>query len=99
MNSQFGRTFPEGSRIEKLATGFWFTEGPVWNNKGGYLLFSDIPADRILKGKKLNSPNNVVVKSDGSVYFTDPPYGLNPVFGTPEEQNSPSAVFTGFVRT
>ncbi len=38
------------------------------------------------QGKKLNSPNDVVVKSDGSVYFTDPPYGLNPVFGTPERQ-------------
>jgi sugar lactone lactonase YvrE len=109
--------------------------------KGGYLLFSDIPANRIkkwtpkdgisdfrfpsgksngltfdrrgrliacehanrrvsrteedgtivtiashYKGKKLNSPNDVVVKSDGSVYFTDPPYGLNPTFGTFEEQ-------------
>jgi gluconolactonase len=143
MISEFGR-FPEGSRIERLATGFWFTEGPVWNNKGGYLLFSDIPAGRILKwtpetgisdfrfpsgksngltldgkgrliacehanrrvsrteedgtiiaiaslyeGKKLNSPNDVVVKSDGSVYFTDPPYGLNTMFGTPEEQELP----------
>ena len=28
------------------------------------------------KGKRLNSPNDVVVKSDGWVYFTDPPYGL-----------------------
>jgi|SRR5208337_500320 len=147
---EFERTFPEGSRIERLATGFWFTEGPVWNKKGGYLLFSDIPAGRILKwtpedgisdfrfpsgksngltldgkgrliacehanrrvsrteqdgavialastyeGKKLNSPNDVVVKSDGSVYFTDPPYGLNPVFGTPEEQELP---FSGVYR-
>ena len=38
------------------------------------------------KGKRFNSPNDVVVKSDGSVYFTDPPYGLNPTFGTFEEQ-------------
>ena len=28
------------------------------------------------KGKQLNSPNDVVYKSDGSLYFTDPPYGL-----------------------
>lgn len=38
------------------------------------------------EGRKLNSPNDVVVRSDGSIYFTDPPYGLNPVFGTMEEQ-------------
>ncbi len=30
------------------------------------------------QGKRLNSPNDVVVKSDGSVYFTDPPYGVQP---------------------
>lgn len=40
-------------------------------------------------GKKLNSPNEVVVKSDGRVYFTDPPYGLNPVFGSLESQELP----------
>jgi gluconolactonase len=141
MNSEFRRIVPEGAKVERLGTGFQFTEGPVWNVKGGYLLFSDIPANRIkkwtpkdgisdfrfpsgksngltldrrgrliacehanrrvsrteedgtivtiashYKGKKLNSPNDVVVKSDGSVYFTDPPYGLNPTFGTFEEQ-------------
>jgi gluconolactonase len=121
---------------EKLATGFDFTEGPVWI-PDGYLLFSDIPADRIYKwtplsgpegqvevwrepsgnsngltmdlqgcliacehgnrrvsrtgpdgsvsvladryqGGRLNSPNDVVVKSDGAIYFTDPPYGIEP---------------------
>ena len=141
MNSEFRRIVPEGAKVERLGTGFQFTEGPVWNVKGGYLLFSDIPANRIkkwtpkdgisdfrfpsgksngltldrrgrliacehanrrvsrteedgtvvtiashYKGKKLNSPNDVVVKTDGSVYFTDPPYGLNPIFGTFEEQ-------------
>ncbi|MBI1926762.1 SMP-30/gluconolactonase/LRE family protein [Candidatus Poribacteria bacterium] len=115
---------------ERIATGFQFTEGPVWH-PDGYLLFSDIPANRIVKwtsdgnvqtfrdpsghsngltydrqgrfiacehgnrrvsrtepdgtitvlaeryqGKRLNSPNDVVVKSDGSIYFTDPPYGV-----------------------
>ena len=144
MNSEFRRIIPEGVKVERLGTGFQFTEGPVWNVKGGYLLFSDIPGDRIIKwtpdqgisnfrspsgksngltldrkgrlvacehanrrvsltkedgtvvtlashykGKKLNSPNDVVVKSDGSVYFTDPPYGLNPVFGTWEKQELP----------
>ncbi|MBC8232841.1 SMP-30/gluconolactonase/LRE family protein [bacterium] len=33
------------------------------------------------EGKKLNSPNDVVVKSDGSIYFSDPPYGLTAEFG------------------
>jgi len=114
---------------EKVASGFQFTEGPVWHPEG-FLIFSDIPANRIVKwtapgktatfrkpsgnsngltfdrqgrliacehgnrrvsrteldgnvvtladkyqGKRLNSPNDVVVKSDGSIYFTDPPYG------------------------
>jgi gluconolactonase len=36
------------------------------------------------QGKKLNSPNDVVVKSDGSIYFTDPPYGIEP-----EDQEQP----------
>jgi len=141
MNSEFRLIVPAEVEVEKLGTGFQFTEGPVWNVKDGYLLFSDIPGNRIkkwtpkdgisdfrspsgksngltrdrrgrliacehanrrvsrteedgtvvtiashYKGKKLNSPNDVVVKSDGSVYFTDPPYGLNPTFGTQEPQ-------------
>ncbi|MEM3046187.1 MAG: SMP-30/gluconolactonase/LRE family protein [Candidatus Bathyarchaeia archaeon] len=132
---------PEWSRVERLATGFRFTEGPVWNTAGGFLLFSDIPANQIkrwspkegvltfrepsgnsngltydregrliacehgnrrvsrtehdgtvttlvdrFEGKRLNSPNDVVVKSDGTVYFTDPPYGV-----TPEQQELPFA--------
>jgi gluconolactonase len=31
------------------------------------------------QGKRLNSPNDIVVKSDGSVYFTDPPYAVQPL--------------------
>ena len=38
------------------------------------------------KGKELNSPNDVVVKSDGAVYFSDPSYGRMPVFGLEREQ-------------
>ena len=119
------------SAVTKLAGGFKFTEGPVWVADGGYLLFSDIPANRIYRwssadgasvwreptgnangntldrqgrvvtcehsnrrvtrteadghitvladvfqGKKLNSPNDIVVKSDGVIWFTDPPYGI-----------------------
>ena len=120
----------DGAAVEKVAGGFQFTEGPIWDNRG-FLLFSDIPANTIYKwtpgggapvvfrkptnhangntldlegrliscehdgrvsrtekdgsvvmiadkfeGKRLNSPNDVVVKSDGSIYFTDPPYGI-----------------------
>ena len=118
-----------------LASGFKFTEGPVWHREG-YLLFSDIPGDTIFRwapggsaepyiqpsrqsngltydaqgrliacehagrqvsrqspggametvvdgyeGKRLNSPNDVVVHSSGAIYFTDPPYGILPDLG------------------
>ena len=120
---------------QRLATGFEFTEGPVWH-PDGYLLFSDIPPEIIYRlapggnpesyihpsrgsngltfdaqgrlvacehngrqisragaggqmetvvdryqGKRLNSPNDVVVHSSGSIYFTDPPYGILPDLG------------------
>lgn len=126
------KTLIESGDPEQLATGFQFTEGPVWQADGS-LLFSDIPANRTYRwtaetgaevwreptgnangltldrqgrllacehsgrqvsrieadgsivavadqyqGKRLNSPNDVVVKSDGSIYFTDPPYGIKP---------------------
>jgi sugar lactone lactonase YvrE len=45
-------------------------------------------ADRY-DGKRLNSPNDVVVHSNGSIYFTDPPYGLLPGFGGPGDQELP----------
>mgnify|MGYP005836769193 CR=1 FL=1 len=128
----FARLVSPDSRPQRLATDLKFTEGPVWmSQEGGYLLFSDIPADTIYRwseggglkvfrqpshnangntrdrqgrlitcehgsrrvtrtekdgsitvlaerynGKRLNSPNDVVVKSDDSIWFTDPPYGL-----------------------
>lgn len=126
------KTLIEDGEPELLATGFEFTEGPVWQVDGS-LLFSDIPANctyrwsaedgatvwreptgnangmtldrqgRLLacehsgrqvsriapdgsattvadsyQGKRLNSPNDIVVKSDGVIYFTDPPYGIQP---------------------
>jgi gluconolactonase len=131
----------EGSQVERLATGFTFTEGPIWHPTGKYLLFSDMPADIRRKytpgegvvevrnpsnkcngmtydadlnllvcehvtsslvrehpdgrretiasqfeGKELNSPNDVVVRSDGSIYFSDPWFGRMPVFGLERER-------------
>ncbi|MCB2099599.1 MAG: SMP-30/gluconolactonase/LRE family protein [Rhodobacterales bacterium] len=46
-------------------------------------------------GLRLNSPNDVVVASDGSIYFTDPPYGLNPVYGIAAV---PELAFSGVYR-
>ena len=130
---EFAKLVPQDAKLEKLAGDFKFTEGPVWipGERGGMLLFSDIPADEIkrwvpgegvsvfrtpsrgangnttdregrlitcehrsrsvvrnaidgsmetlaeaLNGKKLNSPNDAAVRSDGTIWFTDPPYGL-----------------------
>jgi gluconolactonase len=131
--SKISSLVSDGGVVERLDTGFQFTEGPVWDTSMDCLLFSDIPANRIYKwtpgesttiyrepsgnsngltfdiggsliscehgtrrlgkveragsytvlanryrGKRLNSPNDAVVKSDGSIYFTDPPYGIKP---------------------
>jgi gluconolactonase len=120
------------AKVERLATGLRWAEGPVWFADGRYLLFTDLPNDRIMRwdeangtlgvfrqpsnqangltrdrqgrllacehgarcitrteydgsvtvladrfeGMPLNSPNDIVVKSDDSVWFTDPPFGL-----------------------
>jgi len=135
----------EDAELEQLGTGCTFTEGPIWNPEGGFLLFSDMPGDvrrrwepgadgftevanpsnkgngmtldndgRLIvcehstssvvrmdpdgtgsgrevlathyDGKELNSPNDVVVKSDGSILFTDPTYGRWPGFGVERDQ-------------
>ncbi len=49
---RFDKLVPRDARLEKLATGFKWTEGPVWKRDGGYLLFSDIPNNRINKWKE-----------------------------------------------
>jgi gluconolactonase len=135
----------EDAEVERLGTGFTFTEGPIWNPTGAFLLFSDMPGDtrrrwdeasgvqevlspsnkgngmtldndgRLVvcehvtssvvrmdpdgsgsgrevlashyEGRELNSPNDVVVKSDGAIYFTDPTYGRMPGFGIEREQD------------
>jgi len=120
-------------QVEKLFSGCRWAEGPAWFAAGRYLVWSDIPNDRMLRwdetdgsvsvfrqpanntnghtvdregrlvscehrgrcisrtehdgrrtvladrfdGKRFNSPNDLVVKSDGSVWFTDPSYGID----------------------
>ncbi|MBI3516052.1 MAG: SMP-30/gluconolactonase/LRE family protein [Proteobacteria bacterium] len=131
LDASFERYRVFSAAVERLATGFRWCEGPVWFGDGRYLLWSDIPNNRIMKweeetgavsvfrkpsnfangntrdrqgrlvtcehgrrvtrtepdgaitvladrfeGKPLNSPNDVVVKSDGSIWFTDPPFGI-----------------------
>jgi gluconolactonase len=150
---------PNDAQLEKVASGFPFTEGPVWAREG-HLLFSSpdlntifrwtpdgqvdvyraksgytgtnigeyhqpgsngltfdregrlticehgnrrvtrleprgnltILADRY-EGKRLNSPNDLVYRSDGTLYFTDPPFGLPKVFEDPRKELSFSGVF------
>jgi gluconolactonase len=153
------RIVSRGASIEKLASGFQFTEGPVWH-PDGFLLFSDPNANTIYRwttdgqvtvfrtksgyagidvgeyrqpgsngltldaegrlvidehgrrrvvrlepnglitvvadryeGKRLNSPNDLVYKSDGALYFTDPPFGLPRVFDDPRKELPFSGVY------
>ncbi|MFC1491564.1 SMP-30/gluconolactonase/LRE family protein [Nitrospinota bacterium] len=127
----FERIVPKDATVELLATGFIFTEGPIWNGRENHLSWVDIIGDTIYRwvpgegtrvimhpsgkangltydhegrivvagwgrrtvwrwehdgstttlashyqGMKLNSPNDIVVKSDGAVYFTDPSGGM-----------------------
>jgi gluconolactonase len=144
MDPSVSRIIPAGAKLEKVADGFKWVEGPVWVR--GSLFFAEIPSNSIrrwtpgegvsiflqpsgyqgkapyggpepgsngmtldprgrltvagharrdvyrleslspnaqltvladsYRGKKLNSPNDLVYRSDGSLYFTDPPYGL-----------------------
>lgn len=48
----FDALVPRDARIEKLAEGFQWSEGPVWRKSGGYLLFSDIPGNTINRWKE-----------------------------------------------
>jgi gluconolactonase len=49
LSSDLDRLVPPGAVIEKVAGNLQFAEGPVWLRSGGYLLFSDIPANAIMK--------------------------------------------------
>ena len=153
---------PPNPKIFKLADGFKFTEGPVWDRRGNFLLFSDPNSNTIYKyspagngalsvfreksgyegadiaeygqpgsnglafdqagrltinqhgnrrvvrlesngtvtvladkfeGKRLNSPNDLVYRSDGTLYFTDPPFGLPKFFDDSRKELPFSGVF------
>ena len=132
LDPRFSTCFAGHARVERLWTGARWLEGPAYFAAGRYLLFSDIPNNRLMRfdetdnsvsvfrqpanncngnttdrqgrlvtcehltrrvtrtehdgsitvlathfdGKRLNSPNDVVVKSDGSIWFSDPSYGI-----------------------
>jgi gluconolactonase len=132
IDPRFGACINGNARVERLWTGGRWCEGPAWFAAGRYLVWSDIPNDRMMRfdetdgsvsvfrqpsnnsngntvdgegrlvtcehlsrritrtehdgrvsviadrfeGKRFNSPNDAVVKSDGSIWFTDPPYGI-----------------------
>lgn len=161
---EIDRLIPENAVIEVLASGFDWSEGPVWVENGRYLLFSDIPPNSVYKwsesdsitnylkpsgytgnqrrdgepgsnglligptghlvlcqhgdrrvaymdapldqpateyvtivdsyeGKRLNSPNDAVYHSNGDLYFTDPPYGLERGVDDPAKELSFQGVY------
>jgi gluconolactonase len=131
------------AELTRLATGFQFTEGPIWDRSKNCLYFSDIPANTMYRyskatevevqrkpsnnsngmtidqqgrllacehhtrrvtregkdgieviaerfqDKRLNSPNDIIVATDGSILFSDPHYGLMEGLGGPGQQELP----------
>ena len=51
LDPRFDQLVPRDTKLEKIADGFIWVEGPVWHKQGGYLLFSDIPANAVYKWK------------------------------------------------
>src|SRR5690606_23979481 len=52
LDPAFDTLVPKDAKLEKLADGFEWTEGPLWIRDGGYLLFSDIPRNSVMKWKE-----------------------------------------------
>jgi gluconolactonase len=157
---QFRQLIPRSATVRVLADGFTWAEGPVWIADGGYLLFSDVPKNRIYRwvpgsrtasvflepsggteakgfrepgsnglkpgepgrllvadqgnraiaildlrtkakrllverfdGKRLNSPNDVIVGPDAAIWFTDPPYGLEGIDASPLKEQPANRVY------
>lgn len=51
LDPRFDQLVPRDAKLERIADGFTWVEGPVWHKQGGYLLFSDIPANAVYKWK------------------------------------------------
>lgn len=160
LDPSFDKLVPLNVNVERIIGGRKWVEGPVWNRKKGYLLFSDIPTNSVIKwregegtsvflkpsgysgkspfvgaepgsnglafdtegrlvlaehgdrriarlekngrqttlvdrfeGKRINSPNDLVFKSNGDLYFTDPPFGLPKSFNDPRRELPFQGVF------
>ena len=74
-NPRLDQLVPVGSKIEVLAQGFEWTEGPVWVPKGGYLLFSDIPRNTIYRWKE-GEGTSIFLRPAG--YVGEVPWGGEP---------------------
>lgn len=150
---RFDQLIPPDAALEKIGEGYDWAEGPAWDKKNKWLLFSDIPPNRVMRwkagegvtlflhpsgytgtkprggepgsnglrfdsegrlvlcqhgdrriarlkpdgksfetladkydGKRFNSPNDAVFKSNGDLYFTDPPYGLEGLNDDPAKE-------------
>lgn len=160
-DAAFQRQVPADAKIEKIAEGFTWSEGPAWVKQGGYLLFTDVPENTMYRwsprdglsvflkpsgyagpplealreaganglyaeadgavlvadsgsrlvarldpatktktalasrfdGKRFNSPNDLVRHAKGSIYFTDPPYGLKGIEKSPARELPYSGVY------
>jgi gluconolactonase len=150
LDERFEECFKGSARLDHLYEGCRWAEGPAYFPAGRYLVWSDIPNDRMLRwdettgvvgtfrqpagysngntvdragrlvtcehgnrrvtrtehdgsitvivdrfeGKRLNSPNDAVVKSDGSIWFTDPAYGIDSDY---EGHKAPSEIGACYV--
>lgn len=149
LDQRFAHYLLANARLEELASGFRWTEGPVWFGDAACLLFQDLPRNRTLRwiegagisvfrapsdyangqtrdrqgrliacshrgrclyrteldgsvvtlvshhgNKRLNAPNEVVVKSDGTIWFTDPLYGISTDYeGGRQTSEQPPALY------
>jgi len=78
-NPKINDLIPKDAQIEVLAAGYKWTEGPLWNKKGGFLLFSDIPNNRVVKWSENGGASDFLKPSGytGKAKFTGPEPGSN----------------------
>ena len=56
LDPRLDQIVPKDARVERIAEGFDWSEGPVWDRRGGYLLFSDVPMNTVFKWKEARGP-------------------------------------------